>query len=591
MMRKRTKAAAAAAMALAMLCGALPVVPGGAELLNTPLTAHAAGSVTLDEETGVLTLSGAVTKAQIWAYQENDAVESVVAAEGCVLPADCSWLFHYDRAYREYGPPDFDQDYWEFLSEIDFSKADTSRVTDMSYMFGRSAFEDYFGGKHYILRGLDHFDTSNVTDMAGMFLNSPWDAWNMGGLSSFDTSNVTDMNSMFYGCEYLTALDVSSFDTSNVTDMSCMFYGCEDLTALDVSSFDTSNVTDMAGMFSGCNKLTSLNLSSFDTSNVTNMMGMFRYCDKLTALNLSSFDTSNVTGMGSMFYWCSNLTSLDLSSFDTSNVTDMSDMFSGCIKLASLDLSSFDTSNVTNMEYMFSSCKTLETIAVSDLWNTDAVTKSDDMFKYCAKLKGGKGTAFDETHTDKEYARIDGGTGAPGYFTDFNTYINSMSYTLGGTVELADSLYAVIYVDVSNDVKTAVLDGVRGEIVRTDPKPLGTGDYKGYVKLMYPVNATEVRHKITLRLYDEDGKQLPIYNTGYRRVTNDTLIFSVQDYIEQVPQHYPNDEKAQKLAAALDNYCKAASNYFCGRITRSRASRMSRSTNSSLTSSRCTAQN
>ncbi len=77
----------------AMLCGALPAVPGGAELLKAPLTAHAAGSVTLNAQTGVLTVSGAVTKAQIWEYQGNEAVESIVAADDCVLPADCSELF------------------------------------------------------------------------------------------------------------------------------------------------------------------------------------------------------------------------------------------------------------------------------------------------------------------------------------------------------------------------------------------------------------------------------------------------------------------------------------------------------------------
>lgn len=39
------------------------------------------------------------------------------------------------------------------------------------------------------------------------------------------------------------------------------------------------------------------------------------------------------------------------------------------------------------------------------------------MFKNCESLVGGAGTKCDSGHTDKAYARIDGGTSAPGYFT------------------------------------------------------------------------------------------------------------------------------------------------------------------------------
>lgn len=52
-------------------------------------------------------------------------------------------------------------------------------------------------------------------------------------------------------------------------------------------------------------------------------------------------------------------------------------------KAISLDLSSFNTSNVTNMSYMFS----------------------------------GVGTKYNSSYVDNTYARIDGGTSSPGYFT------------------------------------------------------------------------------------------------------------------------------------------------------------------------------
>ena len=51
-------------------------------------------------------------------------------------------------------------------------------------------------------------------------------------------------------------------------------------------------------------------------------------------------------------------------------------------------------------------------------WNTDNVSSSGKMFELCKNLKGGHGTSYDSAHTDKAYARIDGGTDNPGYFTD-----------------------------------------------------------------------------------------------------------------------------------------------------------------------------
>ena len=113
--------------------------------------------------------------------------------------------------------------------------------------------------------------------------------------SCFDTSRVTDMSYMFYSCSSLTGLDLSSFKTSRVTDMNHMFSLCVNLTNLNVGSFDTSKVTNMRGMFYTCSNLPDLDLSSFDTSNVTNMSLMFNNCRSLSTLNFGRFDTSKVT--------------------------------------------------------------------------------------------------------------------------------------------------------------------------------------------------------------------------------------------------------------------------------------------------------
>ena len=257
---------------------------------------------------------------------------------------------------------------------IDLSSLNTSKVTNMIGMFGYT---------QALKLDLSNFDTSNVTNMAGMFINSSATEIN---LSNLNTSKVTQIYGMFENSQ-ATTLDLSGFDTSNVTNMSYMFNGSK-ATTLDVSKFDTSNVTNMSYMFQS-SKATTLDLSGFDTSNVTNMSYMFNG---------------------------SKATTLDVSNFDTSNVTNMSYMF-GNSQATTLDLSNFDTSKVTDMFFMFYKSANLKTIYASDKFNTNKVTNDVEMFYGCTNLVGGAGTKYDSTKVDKTYARIDGGTSSPGYFT------------------------------------------------------------------------------------------------------------------------------------------------------------------------------
>ena len=239
----------------------------------------------------------------------------------------------------------------------------------------------------------------------------------INGMQYLNTSEVTDMWGMFGGCISLPSLDLSHFNTEKVYSMNHLFSGCSSLTSLDVSHFNTENVEDMQGLFKNCSGLTTLDVSNFDTRNVYSMSDMFDNCTNLQTLDLSNFNTSNIGSMDFMFSGCYNLTSVDLSSFDTSKATDICSMFQFCTKLKSVDLSSFNTAKVTNMWYMFNACWVLETVYVGDGWSTDKVTLSARMFNNCSKIVGGRGTTYDSSHTDKAYARIDGGADAPGYFT------------------------------------------------------------------------------------------------------------------------------------------------------------------------------
>ena len=316
---------------------------------------------------------------KLWLDPTDNTAYYYAETEKVYLNADSSEMFF----------PGFNGQKIKNILELDLSNFDTSKVTNMQYMF---------------------YGMSNLTTL---------------NLSNFDTSNVKDMSHMFRGMSSLTTLDLSSFDTSKVTNMWSMFEYMSSLTTLDLSSFDTSNVKDMSRMFYDMSSLTTINLSNFDTSQVTDMQKMFYGMSNLTTLNLSNFDTSQVTDMGSMFEDTSNLTTLNLSSFDTSQVTDMSFMFRGMSNLTTLDLSSFDTSQVTDMKHMFLlydqdiSKDKLETIYANNDFNTSKLKYSSRMFENRKKLRGGNGSYLSDPSTaDKTWLRIDDPTnGRPGYFT------------------------------------------------------------------------------------------------------------------------------------------------------------------------------
>ena len=71
----------------------------------------------------------------------------------------------------------------------------------------------------------------------------------------FDTSKVTDMTYMFSLCESLETLDVSSFDTSNVKAVSAMFSECSNLKSLDLRNFDFQNISKTDQIFELCTGL------------------------------------------------------------------------------------------------------------------------------------------------------------------------------------------------------------------------------------------------------------------------------------------------------------------------------------------------
>ena len=132
-----------------------------------------------------------------------------------------------------------------------------------------------------------------------------------------------------------------------------------------------------------------------------------------------SFAEYRPTHCGSWFSGFNDLTAVKgIENLNVSEASSLRYMFGWCRSLETVDLSSFDTSNVEDMSCMFFGCSALKTVFARE-FDTDSLNPSGGnyMFDGCESLVGGKGTAYDSTRVDATYARLDGGSSAPGYFT------------------------------------------------------------------------------------------------------------------------------------------------------------------------------
>lgn len=195
-----------------------------------------------------------------------------------------------------------------------------------------------------------------------------------------------------------------------------VFQGCSNLKTINnTNNLDLSAATSLKRAFSDCTVLESIDVSGFNTANVEDMEGLFDNCKAIKSLDVSGWDVSKVGSMCQMFSDCGSLTELDLSGWNAISVTDLKEFAS--IKTPVIDLSGFDTSKCTNMYKMLYYCNKTTTIYVSDTFVINDDVDTRNMFGYCHSLTGGAGTIFNADNVDGTYARVDGGTAAPGYFT------------------------------------------------------------------------------------------------------------------------------------------------------------------------------
>ena len=213
--------------------------------------------------------------------------------------------------------------------DLDLSNLDTSKVSDMSYMFSNCS-------SYYL--DLSNFDTSNVTDMSYMFISCSSEI----NIDGWDTSKVTNAQNMFQSFSNRNKyLDLSVLDFSNVTNASNMFASCN-LDYIDIRNcnFNLSKIfvgsSNNSPFYQASGKI--LDLSNYD---ITGLKSTYYLCgfSNFSTVNLTNWKTTEVTNMNSAFYYMTSLQELIIPDWDMTNVTNTSSMFYNNSKLVKIDLS------------------------------------------------------------------------------------------------------------------------------------------------------------------------------------------------------------------------------------------------------------
>lgn len=96
---------------------------------------------------------------------------------------------------------------------------------------------------------LNDIDTSRITDMSGLFGGFKIKDINKikPNVSKWNTSNVTDMTGLFHNCASFNC-DISKWDVSKVKSMKLMFWSCSEFNQ-DISDWNVKSLKDINSMF------------------------------------------------------------------------------------------------------------------------------------------------------------------------------------------------------------------------------------------------------------------------------------------------------------------------------------------------------
>ena len=271
----------------------------------------------------------------------------------------------------------------------------TSGITDMSFMFSASSFNQDIGS----------WDVSAVTDMRHMFSGSSFNQ----DIGSWNVSSATNMVSMFSGVDMNFNFrgssfnqDISDWDVSAVTDMFAMFWNASSFNQ-NLTNWCVENISSEPRDFSVNSPLSEENKPIWGTcpgkpsnenfylaengvtimcpeaslgenGEINGITYTKRTASQIRANNAATTCTSGITDFRTKF---SGLNfNQDIGSWDVSSVTDMSSMFTRSD--FNQDISYWDVSAVTNMREMFAESNFNQDIGN---WDVSSVTNMSTMFR------------------------------------------------------------------------------------------------------------------------------------------------------------------------------------------------------------------
>ena len=327
--------------------------------------------------------------------------------------------------------------YTPYLENVNFEGTDTSRITDISYLFANSGITSF---------DFSQLDTTSVTDYSYFLLNTKIKTLDLSGsnldftkasnglfnstsvenldlhglsiggaindissMSGLKNVNLSDMNienfaidslakksnlvtvdlsntniksiytsktGMFTSDPLLTTVDLSNTTINGLETMSNAFGGSQNISSVNMENFNAPNVTDLTAMFASTINLKDLNLSGVKLGKILHMDGMFASSGIAGKLDMTWLDASELSSIGSAFT-STSLEEIDMSGWQASKLSSFSGIFSGSSKLTKIDMSNSSYPSITDFGYSaFSNLDSLQSIDLSNVDLSNVVSMS-----------------------------------------------------------------------------------------------------------------------------------------------------------------------------------------------------------------------
>ncbi len=398
----------------------------------------------------------------------NGSTAYILSEKDIIAPVDSNGLFSAanDATFRYVQYIIFDNFHLPetdvFYAQDMFRSCTALKELDVSFLASHKG-KFMLNGTFYNCTSLTRLDISSI-DFSKCSKASFDPGLTFSNLSKLDYLDISDttwsggLMEWLYPATNTRIIDMTNIHTDSVTQIDDLFNSWSKLEEIKgFSSFNAANLEHFEQTFVGCESLPDKYFDEFAAilekgNNVTHCYEAFVGCKNLTAPTaqrlLNAISSNNLSTIHGIFKSCTGISGkIDMSVLNTGSVTDMRELFKGCTGISSLNLSGLNTAKVTDMTNMFSGCSKLTTILIDNTWNTEKVTSSSGMFTGCTTLVGEKGTTYSSSHTDKTYARRDGGpdSATPGYLTHINAFSNRIQ--LVNTKEEFDALCATVLAD------------------------------------------------------------------------------------------------------------------------------------------------